>query len=171
MVAMAPLGIQEHFATLEDPRVERTRRHDLSEILVIAILAVLAGADGWEDTVVWAKARLSWLKTFLVLSSGVPCPDTFRRVFRAIDPTKFAACFSSLTTELAGNMLDQLVAIDGKTMRRSFARERGQKALHMVTAWMAERGVQLGQLATEEKSKRSPRSLHCSTRSMSAAPR
>lgn len=68
-------------------------------------------------------------------------------------------------------MLDQLVAIDGKTMRRSFARERGQKALHMVTAWMAERGVQLGQLATEEKSKRSPRSLHCSTRSMSAAPR
>jgi len=81
MVAMAPLGIQEHFATLEDPRVERTRRHDLSEILVIAILAVLAGADGWEDTVVWAKARLSWLKTFLVLSSGVPCPDTFRRVF------------------------------------------------------------------------------------------
>lgn len=149
---MAPLGIQEHFATLEDPRVERTRRHDLSEILVIAILAVLAGADGWEDTVVWAKARLSWLKTFLVLSSGVPCPDTFRRVFRAIDPTKFAACFSSLTTELAGNMLDQLVAIDGKTMRRSFARERGQKALHMVTAWMAERGVQLGQLATEEKS-------------------
>lgn len=152
MVAMAPLGIQEHFATLEDPRVERTRRHDLSEILVIAILAVLAGADGWEDTVVWAKARLSWLKTFLVLSSGVPCPDTFRRVFRAIDPTKFAACFSSLTTELAGNMLDQLVAIDGKTMRRSFARERGQKALHMVTAWMAERGVQLGQLATEEKS-------------------
>jgi len=152
MVAMAPLGIQEHFATLEDPRVERTRRHDLSEILVIAILAVLAGADGWEDTVVWAKARLSWLKTFLVLSSGVPCPDTFRRVFRAIDPTKFTACFSSLTTELAGNMLDQLVAIDGKTMRRSFARERGQKALHMVTAWMAERGVQLGQLATEEKS-------------------
>lgn len=152
MVAMAPVRIQEHFATLDDPRVERTRRHDLAEILVIAVLAVIAGADGWEDIVVWAKARLSWLKTFLVLSSGVPCPDTFRRVFRAVDPTKFAACFASMTAELAGSMLDQLVAIDGKTMRRTFARERGQKALHMITAWVAERGVQLGQIATEEKS-------------------
>jgi predicted transposase YbfD/YdcC len=151
MVAMAPLRIQDHFATLEDPRVDRTRRHDLGEILVIAVLAVLAGADGWEDTVVWAKARQSWLKTFLVLSSGVPCPDTFRRVFRAVDPAKFAACFASMTAELAGSMLDQLVAID-ETMRRTFARERGQKALHMVTAWVAERGVQLGQIAIEEKS-------------------
>jgi hypothetical protein len=161
MGAMAPLRIQVHFATLEDPRVERTRRHDLAEILVKAVLAVIAGADGWEDTVVWAKARQSWLKTFLLLRWGIPCEDTFRRVFRAIDPTKFATCFSSLTAELAGNMLDQLVAIDGKTMlrsprrgtmRRTFARERGQKALHMITAWVAERGVQLGQLATEEKS-------------------
>jgi hypothetical protein len=118
----------------------------------IAVLAVMAGPDGWEDTVVWAKARVSWLNTVLVLSSGVPCPDTFRRVFRAVDPTKFAAGFASMTTGLAGSMLGQIVAIDGKTMRRASARERGQKALHMITVWVAERGVQLGQIATEEKS-------------------
>jgi hypothetical protein len=64
--------------------------------LAIAVLAVIAGADGWEDTVVWAKARVSWLNTFLLLSSGVPCPDPFRRVFRAVDPTKFAAGFASM---------------------------------------------------------------------------
>jgi predicted transposase YbfD/YdcC len=155
MVAMAPLRIcASRFIS------RRLRIHvwnglagaRLAEILVMAVLAVIAGADGWEDTVVWAKARRSWLKTFLVLRWGIPCEDTFRRVFRAVDPTKFAACFASMTAELAGSMLDQLVATDGKTMRRTFARERGQKALHMITAWVAERGVQLGQLATEEKS-------------------
>jgi predicted transposase YbfD/YdcC len=152
ILSMDRTRIREWFAVLDDPRVERTRRHELDEILVITVLSVIAGADGWDDIVIWGNARLSWLRTFLKLENGIPSADTFRRVLCAIDPTAFAACFQRMIGELAGSMLDQLVAIDGKTMRRTFARERGQSPLHMVSAWLVERGVLLGQLATEAKS-------------------
>ena len=146
------MSIKECFAGLTEPRVQRTRRHELNEVLLIAVMAVIAGADGWEDIEIWGKAQLAWLKTFLELTHGTPSADTFRRVLRAIDAKQFASCFARLTTELAGSMLEQLVAVDGKTMRRTFARERGQGPLHLVSAWVAERGVQLGQLATSAKS-------------------
>lgn len=149
---MTPSRLVESFEDLPDPRVERTRQHLLGDVLVMSILAVIAGADGWDDIVEWGEAREKWLCTFLALPAGIPSADTVRRIFCAIDTVKFAACFERMIVELSGSMLDQLVAIDGKTMRRTFARERGQSPLHMVTAWVAERGVQLGQLATDAKS-------------------
>lgn len=100
----------------------------------------------------WGEAREKWLRTFRSLPGGLPSADTIRRIFCAIEPAKFASCSEQLIAELAGSRLDQLVAIDGKTMRRTFARDRGQSPLHLVAAWVAERGVQLGQIATEAKS-------------------
>jgi predicted transposase YbfD/YdcC len=140
------------FEGLPDPRVARTRVHLLEEVLAIIILAVIAGSDGWDEVVDWAEFRIGWLQTFLTLPAGIPSADTFRRIFCSLDPSKFAACFERMVAELAGNIVDQQVAIDGKTMRRTFARDRGQRPLHMVSAWVAERGVHLGQIATEAKS-------------------
>jgi hypothetical protein len=140
------------FVGLADPRVDRTKRHQLGDIIVMAILAVLSGCDGWDDIVDFAAVRESWLKTFLELPNGVPCADTFRRVFGALDPRQFGRCFSQFVAELGGHVEGKLVCIDGKTMRRTFARERGQGPLHIVSAWVAENAVLLGQVAVEEKS-------------------
>lgn len=145
-------GLVTAFQELADPRVERTRAHALDEVMVLTVLAVMAGADGWDQIIEWAEIRESWLRTFLRLGRGLPSADTVRRIFEAIDPKKFAGCFERMIAHLAGNMAGQLIAIDGKTMRRTFARERGQGPLHLVSAWVAERGVTLGQVATDAKS-------------------
>jgi predicted transposase YbfD/YdcC len=147
-----PSRIKEQFAELEDPRVDRTKRHQLGDIIVMAILAVISGCDGWDDIVDFAAVRESWLRTFLELPNGVPCADTFRRVFGALDPRQFGRCFSQFVAELSGNVEGKLVGIDGKTMRRTFARERGQGPLHIVSAWVAESAVTLGQVAVDAKS-------------------
>jgi predicted transposase YbfD/YdcC len=147
-----PARIKEPFAELQDPRVDRTKRHELVDIIVIAILAVVSGSDGWDDIVDFAEVRESWLRTFLELSNGIPCADTFRRVFGALDPLEFGRCFAQLVAELSGHVEGKLVCIDGKTMRRTFARERGQGPLHIVSAWVAESGVTLGQVAVDAKS-------------------
>ncbi len=149
---MDPARIKESFAQLQDPRVDRTKRHPLGDIIVIAILAVISGSDGWDDIVDFATVRESWLRTFLELPNGIPCADTFRRVFAALDPREFGRCFARLVAELGGHVEGKLVCIDGKTMRRTFARERGQGALHIVSAWVAENGVTLGQVAVDAKS-------------------
>jgi len=137
---------------LDDPRVDRTRRHELGDIVVIAILAVICGSDGWDDIVEFAEVRETWLRTFLKLPGGLPCADTYRRVFSALDPKQFGQCFASFVAELAGRAEGKLVCIDGKTLRRTFARERGQGPLHLVSAWVADRSVTLGQLAVDAKS-------------------
>lgn len=147
---MKQLRIQEHFVTLEDPRIERTKRHALMDIVVVAILAVIAGADGWDDIEQFADARLRWLKTFLGMRGGAPCADTFRRVFAAIDGDKFQHCVQGWMRELADGLKGKLVAIDGKTVRGSFGDGRGP--LHLVSAWVAENSLSLAQLAVEDKS-------------------
>ena len=149
---MKRLRVQDHFASLQDPRVERTKRHALMDIVLIAILAVIGGADGWDDIEDFADARHEWLATFLGLRNGIPSADTFRRVFEALDAQHFQRGFASWMSELAAGTEGKLVAIDGKTARRSFARERGQGALHLVSAWVAENALALGQIATEDKS-------------------
>jgi predicted transposase YbfD/YdcC len=149
---MQPARIQDHFAMLDDPRVDRTKHHELVDIVVIAILAVICGSDGWDDIVDFAAVRESWLRTFLKLPAGIPSADTFRRVFAALDPQQFGRCFVSLVAELSGHVDGKLVCIDGKTMRRTFARERGQGPLHLVSAWLADNAVTLGQLAVNAKS-------------------
>ena len=149
---MEPPAIWSDFEGLKDPRVERTRRHQLMDIVIISVLAVVAGADGWSDIVQFAEDRQDWFSTFLELPAGIPCDDTFRRVFAALDPVKFQAGFLSWAKCLVGSTEGQLVAIDGKTARHSFASEQDQGALHIVSAWAAQHQVVLGQLATEAKS-------------------
>jgi predicted transposase YbfD/YdcC len=152
ILAMPLSRIQEHFAMLDDPRVDRTKRHELMDIVVIALIAVIRGADGWDSIVDFAEINEAWLRTFLTLPNGIPCADTFRRVFQALDPQQFGRCFAGFVVELAGHVADKQVCLDGKTMRRTFARERGEGPLHMVSAFVAEYAVTLGQIAVEAKS-------------------
>jgi predicted transposase YbfD/YdcC len=149
---MAPAHLIAILSTVPDPRVERTRRHKLVDILVIVMLAMINGAAGWEDIADFAEAREAWLSGFLELPGGVPCADTFRRVFEALDPRVFGACLAELTADLVTDLEGKVVAIDGKTMRGSFDRRTGASPLHVVSAWVAEQGLTLGQIVTEEKS-------------------
>lgn len=149
---MAPLAIWTHFESLKDPRVERTRRHKLMDIVVISVLAVICYADGWSDIHDFGKAREAWLRSFLELPNGIPCDDTFRRVFAALDPGQFQACFVSWVQSLVGATDGKLVAVDGKTVRHSFAGEEAKGPLHLVSAWVGENQAVLGQLATDSKS-------------------
>jgi predicted transposase YbfD/YdcC len=149
---MEPARIVEHFSELADPRIDRSKRHELVDVVVVAIIAVIRGADGWDDIVDFAQVEEKWLRTFLGLTNGIPCADTFRRVFQALDPREFGRCFATLVAELAGSVADKQVCVDGKTMRRTFARERGEGPLHMVSAFVAEHAITLGQIAVEAKS-------------------
>ncbi len=145
-------GLQECFADLKDPRVQGRCDHLLIDILSIAILAVMSGAEDWPDIEAFGKHRLSWLRGFLKLPNGIPSHDTFRRVFGSLDRKQFAACLFQWTQALHEAMGGKVIAIDGKTARRSFQKKSGLKALHLVTAWATEGGLTLGQVACEEKS-------------------
>src|SRR6266567_2495213 len=144
-------SLQQIFEALEDPRVDRTKHHPLLDIIVIAILGVLCGAEGWVEIESFGKTKEAWLKTFLDLPNGIPSHDTFGRVFARIDPKQFEECFlnwvRSLNEKIAG-----VVALDGKTLRRSHDAANGKKALHMVSAWAAENRLVLAQVAVDEKS-------------------
>lgn len=145
-------GLQSRFAELKDPRVAASCDHLLIDILAITILAVASGADDWTDLEVFGRMRQAWLKTFLALPGGIPSHDTFQRVFGLLDRKQFAACLFQWTQALHEATGGKLIAIDGKTLRRSFAKRTGKAALHLVTAWSSENGLTLGQVACEEKS-------------------
>jgi predicted transposase YbfD/YdcC len=140
------------FAELEDSRVQASCDHLLIDILAISILAVTCGADDWTDMETFGKLRHKWLKTFLKLPKGIPSHDTFRRVFGLLDRKQFAACLFQWTQAIHEAIGGKLIAIDGKALRRSFARKSGKAQLHLVTAWASENGLTLGQVACEEKS-------------------
>ena len=144
------ISLLEHFADLSDPRIDRTKLHGLSDILVIAVSAVICGAEGWTDIEEFGKSKEEWLRKFIPLANGIPSHDTFSRVFERLDPEQFEACFLSWIKSL--RLITGQVAIDGKTLRRSHDQTNGKKALHMVSAWASECGLVLGQVATEEKS-------------------
>ena len=145
-------GLHTCFDDLPDPRIRRSCDHLLFDLIAIAVLAVMCGADSWTDLEIFAQLRLEWLRTFLVLPGGAPSHDTFRRVFGLLDRQQFAACLFRWTQALHAATGGKLVAIDGKTLRRSFAKKSGFKALHLVTAWASENGLTLAQVACEEKS-------------------
>jgi predicted transposase YbfD/YdcC len=147
-----PIGFIAFFEDLADPRVERTRVHSLMNILIIALLAVVCGAEGWDDMEDFGEAKHEWLCTFLDLSHGIPSADTFRRVFSALDPEAFGKCFIAWVQALAEGTDGKIIPIDGKTVRHSFDKATGHKALHLVNAWVLENRLVLGQYATEEKS-------------------
>lgn len=146
------LAIQTHFANLKDPRIDRTRRYELLDIIVIAVCAVIAGAEGWVDIANYGVAKLDWLQSFLVLPEGIPSHDTFRRVFCLLDPHAFQECFQSWIDALSAGLGLKRIAIDGKTLRRSFDRGTGKAALHLVSAWATEQHLVLGQVAVDTKS-------------------
>lgn len=150
--SQADVSIVRHFAELPDPRREHTRLHDLLDILVIALCAVLSGAEGWEDIETYGRAKFDWLATFLSLPNGIPSHDTFRRVFGLLDPGAFGRCFSSWIEALHTTLGIKRIALDGKTLRRSFDRGKGQGPLHLISAWATEQGLSLGQVAVDAKS-------------------
>ena len=149
---MSPARLVEILSSIADPRVARTRVHKLADVLVIALLATINGGSGWEDMAEFADVREAWLRSFLDLPGGTPFADTFRRVFEAIDEKAFGRCLAEITADLTAGLEGQVVAIDGKTMRGSFDRRIGKSPLHVVSAWVAERSISLGQIVTEEKS-------------------
>ena len=145
-------SLRAYFAALPDPRIERTKRHQLLDIITIAICAVLCGADSWVDVEVFGHAKLPWLRTFLALPHGIPSHDTFGRVFAALDPQQFEQCFLSWVRAVVPHTVGEVVALDGKTLRRSHDRGAGQGPLHLVSAWATANGLVLGQLAVDTKS-------------------
>jgi predicted transposase YbfD/YdcC len=144
-------SVRELFAALRDPRVERTRRHELLDIITIALCAVICGANNWVEIETWGRAKEGWLRTFLALPGGIPSHDTFGRVFAALDPEQFEQCFLAWIAAGPSAPAGEVIAVDGKAVRRSGDVRAGRGPLHMVSAWATERGVALGQVAVGEK--------------------
>ena len=147
-------SIVKHFESLPDPRHHRNRRHLLVDVITIAVCGVIVGCSGPTAIEQWAKAKEDWLKQFLTLANGIPSRDCIRRVLIAIKPEAFQSCFESWIARLVAEHVEtgSIIAIDGKTMRRSHDQHNGLGPLHLVSAWSSEQGLSLGQVATEEKS-------------------
>jgi predicted transposase YbfD/YdcC len=145
-------SIGEHFNQLEDPRMDRTKHHRLLDIIAIAICGVICGADNWVDLELFGRSKEEWLKRFLSLPNGIPSHDTFGRVFAGLDPEQFAQCFTSWVKAVSQLTQGQVIAIDGKTLRRSHDRANGKSAIHLVSAWASANHLVLGQLKVDDKS-------------------
>lgn len=145
--------IMEHFAELEEPRTHTGKvRHKLIDILVIAICGSICGADGWANIAEFGKAKEVWLRKFLELPRGIPSHDTFGRVFSMIRPEKFRECFVNWIQSVAQISKGEIVAVDGKKLRRSYDSKSSTAAIHMVGAWADANRLVLGQVKTDEKS-------------------
>ncbi len=144
--------LTEHFASLTDPRSDHTKRHLLLDILTIALCAILSGADEWVAMEAYGKAKQEWLETFLPLPNGIPSHDTFGRVFAALDPEQFEACFLAWVQSAVALTAGAVIACDGKTVRRSHDAGAGKAPVHMVSAWVSAQQLVLGQRAVDEKS-------------------
>src|SRR5208283_4387173 len=151
-MAISGFSVSRFFLRLRDPRRRHLKRHLLIDIIVIAICAVIANANDWQQVVTFAKRRRAWLETFLSLPSGIPSHDTFERVFERLDPSAFQACFQQWIEVLAHTLGLGHIAIDGKTLRHSGSAAKGFKPLHLVSAWATQCHLTLGQVAIDEKS-------------------
>ena len=151
-ICQDPPAIASHFAHVEDPRIERSKRHLLIDVMTITILAVICGADSWVAVVQFGKAKETWLKTFLKLPNGIPSHDTIGRVFSLLDPEQFAKGFIDWIATLRTFLPFEVIAVDGKTVRGSYDKAMGINAIHMVSAWACRNGLLLGQRKIDEKS-------------------
>jgi predicted transposase YbfD/YdcC len=145
-------GFFSHFANLPEPRIDRTKRHKLMDVVFIAVCALFSGANDFVGMEKFGKAKIDWLKKYAVLANGIPSHDTFGRVIRAIEPQKFVECFQSWVAAFADTKLGRLINIDGKTARASLDRRAEQNPLHVVSAWAQESRLLLGQVAVDDKS-------------------
>ncbi len=148
----APRALLRFFDDLDDPRVDRTKLHALTDILFITICAVIAGAQGWTQVELYGQENLEWFRQFLALPNGIPAHDTFGRVFGRLNPDALERCLRRWMAALAECSEGRLIAIDGKTLRHSFDKADHRAAIHMVSAWCETNSVVLGQLATDAKS-------------------
>lgn len=144
--------LTDRFASLKDPRTGRAKRHNLMDVIVIAICAVICGADSWVDVEMFGKSKKDWLSRMLELPNGIPSHDTFGRVFARIDPVQFEACFTEWVQAVNEVIEGQIVAIDGKTLRRSYDRRGDKTAIHMVSAWASANRLVLGQIRVDDHS-------------------
>jgi predicted transposase YbfD/YdcC len=151
-MALSALSVTRFFSRLRDPRRNHLKRHLLIDIIVIALCAVISGADDWQQVVTFGKRRRAWLATFLRLPNGIPSHDTFERVFDRLDPQAFLACFQQWIDVLAHSLGVEHIAIDGKTLRHSGNGPKSWKPLHVVSAWASQCHLTLGQVSVEEKS-------------------
>jgi len=154
MDAESPRGVTRFFDDIEDPRIDRTRYHKLEDILMIALVAILGGAEGWTQVELFGKSKRDWFGRFLELPGGIPSHDTFGRVFGMLDPDELGRCFVRWVGHLSASLgiEAKTIAIDGKTLRGSGDRANGDPALHLLTAWAHEAGLVLAQLAVDGKS-------------------
>jgi len=148
--APKPRTIIECFEEIPDPRVNRTRRHRLLDILVIGLCSTLTGGEGFNDMALFGKIKCDWLKTFLELPRGIPSRDTFNRVFSAIDPHRFVDCFVRWVQGICPALAGDVVAIDGKALRRAL--DEGASIPYIVSAWASGNGLALGQVKVDDKS-------------------
>jgi hypothetical protein len=146
-----PYAILKHFSSIRDPR-RPNNLHSFNELLIIALCAIICGADSWVGVAEFGKSKEAWLRTFLNLEHGIPSHDTFGRIFRRLDLEQFGRCFASWSVGLSEATAGRLVPIDGKCLRKSFDRAAGKAAIHMVSAWAAENEVVLACVAVDEKS-------------------
>ena len=146
------VSVVRFFRPLRDPRRKHLRKHQLIDIIVIALCAVICGANDWQQIATFARRRCAWLASFLALPAGIPSHDTLERVFDRLDPQTFQVCFRRWVEALAHNLGIQHLAIDGKTLRHSGNGPKGWKPLHLVSAWATQCQLTLGQVAVDQKS-------------------
>jgi len=154
MATLPAVSLQHHFANLIDPRGERSRRHELLDVVGIALRAVIAGAESWPAVEAYGHAKHDWLARHFRLPNGIPSHDTFRRVFCLLDPQSFQRSFTDWIAALAesGVGTRRAIPIDGKTVRRGGRRRSGRAPWHLVSAWAGANHVSLGQVAVDDKS-------------------
>ena len=152
MTTIANASILQHFASITDPRMNRQKKHQLQDIFFITLCAVISGADNWVMIEAFGKAKEDWFTEQLALENGIPSHDTFGDVFAAIDTEQFSACFSSWVADLSNLTDGEVIAIDGKTVRRSLDKASGNAAIHMVSAWASQNSLVLGQEKVDAKS-------------------
>ncbi|MEO1433493.1 MAG: ISAs1 family transposase [Cyanobacteria bacterium J06633_8] len=144
--------IADYFMGIEDPRIERTKRHQLIDVITIAICAVICGADSWVAIETYGQAKQEWLKRFLELPNGIPSHDTFARIFALINPQQFQECFLSWIKSVALLTEGEVIAIDGKSLKQSYDKKAGNRAINMVSAWATSNKLVLAQRKVNSKS-------------------